>query len=219
MNVLLTGFEPFDKDPLNPSWEVARALDGWQPAVRDGACTVRAVQLPCVFGDAIARLEQAVAQWQPTLVICLGLAGGRTEITPERVAINVDDARIPDNAGRQPVDTAVHAGGPAAYFSTLPIKAMVRNLREAGLPASVSNTAGTFVCNHVFYALMHRLARRAAPGVRGGFIHIPALPQQAARHPGMASMALETQVAGIREAIRTAMTVQQDLLENAGQLH
>ena len=88
MNVLLTGFEPFDKDPLNPSWEVARALDGWQPAVRDGACTVRAVQLPCVFGDAIARLEQAVAQWQPTLVICLGLAGGRTEITPERVAMD-----------------------------------------------------------------------------------------------------------------------------------
>jgi len=219
MNVLLTGFEPFDKDPLNPSWEVARALDGWQPAVRDGACTVRAVQLPCVFGDAIARLEEAVAQWQPALVICLGLAGGRTEITPERVAINVDDARIPDNAGRQPVDTAVHAGGPAAYFSTLPIKAMVRDMRAAGLPASVSNTAGTFVCNHVFYALMHRLARRAAPGVRGGFIHIPALPQQAARHPGMASMALETQVAGIREAIRTAMTVQQDLLENAGQLH
>ena len=132
MNVLLTGFESFDKDPLNPSWEVARALDGWQPAVKDGACTVRAVQLPCVFGDAIARLEQAVAQWQPTLVICLGLAGGRTEITPERVAINVDDARIPDNAGRQPVDTAVHAGGPAAYFSTLPIKAMVEQSLIAG---------------------------------------------------------------------------------------
>ena len=160
-NVLLTGFEPFDKDPLNPSWEVARALDGWQPAAMNAACTVRAVQLPCVFGDAIARLDEAMAQWQPTLVICLGLAGGRTEITPERVAINVDDARIPDNAGRQPVDTAVQADGPAAYFSTLPIKAMVRDMRAAGVPAAVSNTAGTFVCNHIFYALMHRLAAPA----------------------------------------------------------
>ena len=107
----------------------------------------------------------------------------------------------------------------AAYFSTLPIKSMVRHLRDAGIPASVSNTAGTFVCNHVFYALMHRLSRRAGPGVRGGFIHIPALPQQAARQPGMASMALETQIQGIRTAIHTAMTVQQDLQEHAGQLH
>lgn len=224
MNVLLTGFEPFDKDPLNPSWEVARALDGWQPAVKDGACTVRAVQLPCVFGDAIARLEQAVAQWQPTLVICLGLAGGRTEITPERVAINVDDARIPDNAGRQPVDTAVQAGGPAAYFSTLPIKAMVRDMRAAGVPAAVSNTAGTFVCNHIFYALMHRLAAQAgnatgAGSVRGGFIHVPTLPEVAALHPGMPSMALATQVQGLQIAIETALAVRSDVREVGGALH
>ena len=242
-NVLLTGFEPFDKDPLNPSWEVARALDGWQPATpasAGGACTVRAVQLPCVFGDAIARLEQAVAQWQPTLVICLGLAGGRTEITPERVAINVDDARIPDNAGRQPVDTAVHAGGPAAYFSTLPIKAMVRDMRAQGVPAAVSNTAGTSVCNHIFYALMHHLATRAggasgaisgaAPGtaaggaagsgaVRGGFIHVPTLPELAALHPGMPSMALATQVRGLQVAIETALAVQADVREVGGALH
>jgi len=161
-NVLLTGFEPFDQDPTNPSWEVARALDGWQPAVAGlagDAFTVRAAQLPCVFGDAVVRLQAAIAQWQPVLVICLGLAGGRSEITPERVAINVDDARIPDNAGRQPVDTAVQLHGPVAYFSTLPIKAMVRSLRAEGIPASVSNTAGTFVCNHVFYALMHHLAQ------------------------------------------------------------
>lgn len=213
--ILLTGFEPFDQDSVNPSWEVARALHGETIA----GAQVHAVQLPCVFGAAMEVLDEALASLQPSLVISLGLAGGRSEITPERVAINIDDARIPDNAGKQPIDAPVVDKAPAAYFSTLPIKAMVRNLREAGLPASVSNTAGTFVCNHVFYALMHRLARRAAPGVRGGFIHIPALPQQAARHPGMASMALETQVTGIREAIRTAMTVQQDLLENAGQLH
>jgi pyroglutamyl-peptidase len=203
---------------------VARALDGWQPAAKGGACTVRAVQLPCVFGDAIARLEQAMAQWQPTLVICLGLAGGRTEITPERVAINVDDARIPDNAGRQPVDTAVQAGGPAAYFSTLPIKAMVRDMRAAGVPAAVSNTAGTFVCNHIFYALMHHLAARAggaagAGAVRGGFIHVPTLPELAALHPGMPSMALATQVRGLQVAIETALSVQADVREVGGALH
>ena len=177
------------------------------------------MQLPCVFGAAMQVLDEALAQLQPTLIISLGLASGRSDITPERVAINIDDARIPDNAGHQPIDQAVVRDAPAAYFSTLPIKAMVRHLRDAGIPASVSNTAGTFVCNHVFYALMHRLTRRAGPGVRGGFIHIPALPQQAAQHPGIASMALETQVQGIRTAIHTAMTVQQDLHENAGQLH
>lgn len=213
--ILLTGFEPFDKDRINPSWEVARALDGEVIA----QARVCAVQLPCVFGDAMRALDEALAEHQPVLVISLGLAGGRSEITPERVAINIDDARIPDNAGRQPVDAAVVEHAPAAYFSTLPIKAMVRNLRDQGIPAAVSNTAGTFVCNHVFYALMHRLARRAAPGVRGGFIHLPALPEQAARQPGMPSMALETQVQGLRAAIHTAMTVQQDLHENAGQLH
>ena len=213
--ILLTGFEPFDKDSVNPSWQVARALDG--ELIAGGV--VHAVQLPCVFGAAMQVLDEALAQLQPTLIISLGLAGGRADITPERVAINIDDARIPDNAGHQPIDQAVVRDAPAAYFSTLPIKAMVRYLRDAGIPASVSNTAGTFVCNHVFYALMHRLTRRAGPGVRGGFIHIPALPQQAAQHPGMASMALETQVQGIRTAIHTAMTVQQDLHENAGQLH
>ena len=217
VTVLVTGFEPFERDPVNPSWEVARSLDGWQHA----GATVRAVQLPCVFGDAIAALDQALQQWRPSLVLCLGLAGGRCELTPERVAINVDDARIPDNAGRQPVDRPVEAGGPAAYFSTLPIKAMVHALREQGIPAAVSNTAGTFVCNHVFYALMHRLAAQVAQGqaVRGGFIHVPALPLLAARHPGMPSMALETQVLGLQTMVRTALDVREDLHETGGQLH
>lgn len=223
-NVLITGFEPFDQDPLNPSWEVARALQGWQPASPGGACTVQAVQLPCVFGAAIEHLQQALAQWQPTLVICLGLASGRSEITPERIAINVDDARIPDNAGQQPVDVAVQPGGPAAYFSTLPIKAMVRDLRAQGIAAAVSNTAGTFVCNHVFYALMHQLALQAAAPLgavvaRGGFIHVPALPELAALHPGMPSMALDSQVRGIQIAVETALAVQADVREVGGALH
>ena len=212
--VLLTGFEPFENEKLNASWEVARALHGESIA----GATVHAVQLPCVFGASIKALDTALAEVQPGLVICLGYASGRGEITPERVAINIDDARIPDNAGMQPVDVAVVDKAPAAYFSTLPIKAMVRGMREQGVPASVSNTAGTFVCNHIFYALMHRLATRVVAGVRGGFIHVPVFPAHAAAHPGMMSMALETQVQGIREAIRVALTVHEDLRENAGRL-
>lgn len=212
--VLLTGFEPFENEKLNSSWEVARALHG--EVIADA--TVHAVQLPCVFGASIDALDIALAEVRPALVICLGYASGRGEITPERVAINIDDARIRDNAGLQPVDTPVVAGGPAAYFSNLPIKAMVRGMREQGVPASVSNTAGTFVCNHIFYALMHRLATRVVAGVRGGFIHVPVFPAHAAGHPGMMSMAQDTQVQGIREAIRVALTVQEDVRENAGRL-
>lgn len=211
--VLVTGFEPFDADPVNPSWEVARALDGWACA----GAVVRAVQLPCVFGQAVAQLDAALQQWQPRLVVGLGLAAGRAEWQPERVAINCDDARIADNAGAQPIDTAVVPGGPAAYFSTLPIKAIVQALRAAGLPASVSNSAGTFVCNHVFYALMHRLAVR--PGVRGGFVHLPCLPEQAARHPGVPSMALDTQVQALRVTVRTALAVETDIVAAGGQIH
>lgn len=217
--ILLTGFDPFDQDAVNPSWEVARALDG--EAIGDGA-VVQALRLPCVFGEAAARLDEALAQAPaPALVVALGLAGGRSEISPERVAINVDDARIPDNAGRQPVDAAVVEGGPAAYFSTLPIKAIVRALREHGVPAAVSNTAGTFVCNHLFYALMHRLATRPAlTGTRGGFVHLPALPAQSAQRPGLPSMALATQVEGVRLLLRTALDVQgSDLRESGGALH
>lgn len=215
--ILLTGFEAFDRDTVNPSWEVARALDGW---VCDGA-TVQAVQLPCVFGAALARLDEALAQDAlPRLVVGLGLASGRAEITPERVAINVDDARIPDNAGRQPVDAPVAAGGPAAYFSSLPIKAIVHGLRSAGLPASVSNTAGTFVCNHAFYGLMHRLATQPALArTRGGFVHVPALPEQAARAPGMPCLPLETQVQAMRLLLRTALAVERDIVEAGGALH
>ena len=181
---------------------------------------VHALQLRCVFGQATAQLDEAIATLRPALVICLGLAGGRADITPERVAINIDDARIADNAGLQPVDRAVVSGAPAAYFSSLPIKAIVHALRAAGLPASVSNTAGTFVCNHVFFALMHRLAQ-AGPGVqaRGGFIHVPYLPEQAARFPGAPSMALETQIAALQSVIRTSLAVSQDLRETAGRLH
>jgi pyroglutamyl-peptidase len=214
--VLVTGFEPFEKDSVNPSWEAARALDGWEA----GRARVHARRLACVFGSALQQLDAAIDELKPQLVLCLGLAGGRFEFTPERVAINVDDGRIADNAGHQPIDLPVVAGAPAAYFSTLPIKAMVRALRATGIPASVSNSAGTFVCNHVFFGLMHRIATRpVVAGMRGGFVHVPYLPEQAARLPGQPSMALETQVAALRLAVTTSLSVHDDVRETGGQLH
>jgi pyroglutamyl-peptidase len=165
-NILLTGFEPFDGADVNPSWEAVRLVPG-----------VRAVQLPCVFGEALEHLRAAVLQHEPSVIVCVGQAGGRSDVTVERVAVNLDDARIPDNAGRQPIDEPVVRGGPAAYFSTLPVKACVAAARSAGIPASVSHSAGTFVCNHIFYGLMHLIATER-PTVRGGFVHVPFAPAQ-----------------------------------------
>ena len=214
--ILVTGFEPFGGESVNPSWEIARALDGW---TCEGH-VVRSALLPCVFGDALHRLDEAIAAHRPDLVICLGQAGGRAEISIERAALNVDDARIPDNLGRQPLDAAVVPDGPVAYFSTLPIKAIARDLREAGVAAAVSNTAGTFVCNHVFYGLMHRLATTPALArARGGFVHVPFTPEQVAGKTGLPSMPLHTQIDGIRRALRSAVLTRVDLRETGGREH
>lgn len=211
--VLLTGFEPFNGAPINPAWEAVQALDGWggegwQVVVR---------QLPCVFGQANASMNALLAELGPDLVIAVGQAGGRNDLTFERVAINVDDAAILDNGGQQPVDVAVVEHGPAAYFTTLPIKAMVAAVRGAGIPASVSQTAGTFVCNHVFYGVMHATAGTA---VKAGFIHVPFLPSQAAARPERpASMALADIVAGLKLALQVALEVEVDTREAGGATH
>lgn len=207
--VLLTGFEPFGGDALNPSWLAAEALHGRRIAGH----RVVAAQLPTVFGASLERLDALLHQHRPELVVCLGLAAGRAALSLERVAINVQDARMPDNAGAEPVDAPVVPGGPAAYFSTLPIKAMRAAAQAAGVPAEVSQTAGTFVCNHVFYGLMHRLAAEPAlAGARGGFVHVPLLPEQ-----GTPSLALEDQVKGLRAAIAAALTQREgDLRQAAG---
>jgi pyroglutamyl-peptidase len=209
---LVSGFAPFGGASINPSWLVAQALDGQLIA---GAQVV-AVQLPCVFGAAIEVMHSAIAQHAPQLVLALGQAGGRSDVSLERVAINVDDARIADNAGAQPLDEPVCAGAPAAYFSTLPIKAIVAALQQAGVPASVSQTAGTFVCNHVFFGLMHGLRRSRK--VRAGFMHVPLLPQQAAAFPGQPSMDLATMVHATRLALLTAASVTEDLRQGGGAL-
>ena len=218
--ILLAGFEPFGGDAINPSWQVAQAWHGR----RVGSATVQALLLPCVFGQALQVVHGALASTRPQLVLALGQAGGRCDFSIERIAINVDDARIPDNAGAQPVDVPVVPGAPAAYFATLPIKAMVAALRQAGLPASVSQTAGTFVCNHVFFGLMHALAGAggAAKGgvrARGGFMHLPWLPTQAAAHPGQPCLPLETLVQGVGLALETAWSVHDDLRAAGGATH
>jgi pyroglutamyl-peptidase len=212
--ILLTGFEPFNQETINPSWEAVRALQGWG----EGDFIVHARQLPCVFGHANKVLHQAVEELQPCVVIAVGQAGGRVDLSVERVAINIDDAPIADNNQRQIIDQPVVNGAPAAYFSTLPIKAIVHALREAGLPSSVSQSAGTFVCNHVFYGLMHQ-ARDWGTTMRAGFIHIPYLPQQAAAHTGTASMRLEDMVEGLRIAIRTTLAHTVDVREAGGLTH
>jgi pyroglutamyl-peptidase len=211
--VLLTGFEPFNKATINPSWEAVRALEGW----RGAGFMVEVLELPCVFGRAIDALKEAVDRLRPDVVIATGQAGGRAELSVERIAINVDDALFLDNAAQQPIDTAIVPGGPAAYFTTLPIKAIVREIRAQGFAAGVSQTAGTFVCNHVFYGLMHHLAGQP---VRAGFIHVPFLPEQAAAYPGGApGMALEEIIAGLRVAVEVAVAVEGDVSETGGSTH
>ncbi len=209
--VLITGFEPFGGDQLNPSQEIARQLNGRVIA----GCRVIGRILPCEFGAANAALRRILRETDPALVIAVGQAGGRSDITPERVAINVDDARIADNAGAQPVDAPVVARGPTAYWSTLPIKAIVATLRAHEIPAAVSQTAGTFVCNHVFYSLMHAL--RARRGVRGGFIHVPFLPEQAKQ--GQPSLPQKVMIEAIALAVAVSVRTRRDRREAGGQIH
>jgi len=207
--VLVTGFEPFGGDTLNPSREIACVLDG---RIIAGRAVVGAV-LPVRFGESRFALARLMRLHEPGMVIALGLAGGRSGITPERVALNVDDAPLPDTAGAQPVDVPIIRGGPAAYWSRLPLKAIVRALQARGIPAAVSQTAGTFVCNHVFYGLMHLLRWQRA--VRGGFIHVPYVPEQA--RTGEPSLPLATLVEGIALAIEVAIKTSRDARHAGGQ--
>jgi pyroglutamyl-peptidase len=196
--VLLTGFEPFDGATINPAWEAVRRFRGWV----DEDYMVEILQLPCVFGQATRVLCGAVDEIRPGIVLCVGQAGGRDELTLERVAVNCDDAPIQDNEGQQPVDTPIVIDGPETYLATLPVDAIVDALCARGLTASVSETAGSFVCNHVFYGLMHHLEGKA---VTGGLMHVPYLPEQAAMVDGAPSMALSEMIEGLRIAMEVAV--------------
>lgn len=184
--ILLTGFEPFHKSKLNPSQEIIRRISHRSLVAKE--------VLPVTFGEASQKLISLINQHKPTVVISLGQAEGRKEITPERIAINLDDARIPDNAGNSPKERAIIAGGPDAYFTTLPIKNLVEELNENGIPASISLSAGTFVCNHIFYAMQHHCAGKA---IKSGFIHLPLMNEQASEFPGLPTMQIEEMIRGI----------------------
>ena len=195
MKILVTGFEPFGGEKVNPALEAVKLL----PKEIHGA-EIHWAEIPTVFDQSAEVLEAEIIRYQPDVVLCIGQAGGRASLTPERVAINQDDARIPDNQGNQPIDTPIREDGQAAYFSTLPIKAMVQAIKEEGLPATVSNTAGTFVCNHLMYQALY-LADKKFPNMRAGFMHIPYMTEQVVNKPNTASMCLTDIVRGIEAAI------------------
>lgn len=212
--VLVLGFEPFAGETVNPSAEIAHLLDGQTI----GSHQVVSSVLPVSFADAPTRLAEYLDRYHPELVIALGQAGGRKQISFERVAINLIDARIADNAGLQPIDVEILRGGPGAYFSTLPLKAMHAQLQALGVPSALSLSAGTFVCNQVFYWLAHLLASEH-PQARGGFVHVPWLPEQAERHLGEPGMPLAQMVDGVRAAIDCALRTQTDLDVAGGTTH
>lgn len=212
--ILLTGFEPFGGESVNPSQEIVRALNGEMV----GNHRLVGAVLPVAFSATQFTLDSLLTHHRPTLVVALGQAGGRNEISLERIAINLIDARIADNEGVQPIDEAVIEGTPGAYFSTLPIKAIAAHLRDLGIPAATSLSAGSFVCNQVFFVLAHLIATRH-PGVRGGFVHVPWLPEQAVRYAGESSMALDTMITGVRAAIECAISTVEDLRVAEGSTH
>ncbi|MBF0710738.1 MULTISPECIES: pyroglutamyl-peptidase I [unclassified Gemella] len=172
MKILVTGFDPFGGEELNPSWQVVKSLPN-----KIADAELRRIQIPTVFGRSAQMLFEEIKKFSPDVVLCLGQAGGRSGISPERIAINIDDARIADNEGNKPVDDVIREDGKAAYFSTLPIKAMVENIKKIGINAEVSNTAGTFVCNHIMYQVLY-YAEKNNLNIQAGFIHIPYLPEQ-----------------------------------------
>ncbi|HEL2056932.1 TPA: pyroglutamyl-peptidase I [Streptococcus suis] len=215
MKILVTAFDPFGGESINPAQEAVRLL----PKKILGA-DIETLFVPTVFHLSALQLEEQWEKSQPDVVLCIGQAGGRPDLTPERVAINLDDARIPDNRGQAPIDASIRSDGPAAYFSTLPIKAMVQAIRQAGLPASVSNSAGTFVCNHLMYQALY-LAENRFPNSKAGFLHIPFLPQQVVDKPGLPSMSLADIVRGLEAAIEALVQVGdgQDILMQDGKTH
>lgn len=213
MKILVTGFDPFGGEPINPAIETVKRL----PDVIAGAEILK-LEVPTVCYKSLQVIDEAIAKYDPDVILSIGQAGGRPDITVERVGINVDDCRIPDNEGNERIDEPVYPDGPAAYFVTIPIKAMVQKIQDRGIPASISNSAGTFVCNHVTYGVCHLVATKY-PGKRSGFIHIPYLPQQVTDKRNMPSMSQELLVEGITAAIEAIAEHSEDIKVTGGALH
>lgn len=195
MKVLVTGFDPFDGEKINPAIEAVKRL----PDEIKGAKILK-LEIPTIFNKSAEVVQNAIEKYQPDYVLSVGQAGGRFALTPERVAININDGRIPDNVGYQPLGEPIRSDGPAAYFTQLPIKAMVKAIKDVGIPAEISNTAGTYVCNHIMYQVQYMRARYF-PNIQAGFIHIPFLPEQVTNRPNLPSMALDDIVKGLTAAI------------------
>ena len=199
MKLLLTAFTPFDGEKINPALEAVKLVKD-----KIGNLLIVKLEVPTVFGKSIDTVREAIEREKPDFVLSIGQAGGRAEITPERVAINIDDARIPDNEGNQPIDEPIFPNGENAYFSTLPVKAMVEAIREEGIPSSLSNSAGTFVCNHLMYGVLYYLDKR--PVIKAGFIHVPYIPEQVKNKKEMPALELSEIVRGLEAAI-TAIAI------------
>ncbi|EJO5347724.1 pyroglutamyl-peptidase I [Clostridium botulinum] len=208
--VLITGFDPFGGEKINPALEAVKKI---QEEISNAK--VIKVEIPTVFRKSLEKLEQSIKEHNPDIVICVGQAGGRFDITPERVAINMDDARIKDNEGNQPLDIPIFEDGENAYFTSLPIKAMVDEMKKNGVPASVSNTAGTFVCNHVMYGLLYMIDKKFN-NVKGGFIHVPFIPSQVVDKKNTPSMSLENITKGLECAIKGAVENNSDIKQIGG---
>jgi len=196
VRILITGFESFDGEPINAAWEVVKDMTGKYAENRE----VFVRQIPTVFGASRMKLAEAFAEVRPDVVICVGQAGGRSAVSIERMGVNLDDARIPDNIGQQPLEQAISVTGPDGHFSTLPVRHLVETLLQAGIPAEESWSAGTYVCNHLLYGLMEIIKQggEKTRHVRGGFIHIPYLPHQAARHQNAPSLSVDV----VRQALQ-----------------
>lgn len=215
MKILVTGFDPFGGEPINPALEAVKGLAD----TINGAEIIK-LEIPTVFGKSAEVVKAAMEKHHPDVVLNIGQAGGRFAISPERVAINIDDARIPDNEGNQPVDIAIQEDGAPAYFTQLPIKAMVTQMKAAGIPANVSNTAGTFVCNHIMYQVQY-LIEKEYPAVKGGFIHVPYIPEQVIEKAGQPFMSLTDMTKGLTAAIEAIILYdgKEDLKAVGGAIH
>ncbi len=205
MKLLLTGFTRFDGEAINPALEAVKRVKS-----EIAGMEIVKLEVPTVFGESVRLVAEAIEREQPDFVLSVGQAGGRAAVTPERVAINVDDARIPDNAGQQPIDVPIFADGENAYFATLPVKAMAEAIREAGLPSALSNTAGTYVCNHLMYGVLYHLNRHHKDA-KAGFIHVPYIPEQTADKPGVPSMPLDDIVRALEAAIAAIPSHETDI--------
>ncbi len=212
MKALISGFEPFGGETVNPAWQAIERL----PEIIDD-CQVIKLEVPTAFDQSIEILMETIESEEPDFVICVGQAGGRCNITPEVVAINKDDARIADNAGNQPSDRKIKADGENAYFSTLPNKAIIKALHDAEIPAQLSYTAGTFVCNHLFYGLMYAIDKHH-PQMRGGFVHVPFSNKQALSKANTAFMNIDTISKALEIAIRTTLQNKVDIHAVGGAL-